>query len=62
MGFLDGSAVKNLPAKEKNWVRSLCWEDPLEKEMETHSSTLAWEVMDRGARWDIIQRVAKSWM
>ena len=44
MGFLDGSAVKNLPAKQKNWVRSLCWEDPLEKEMATHSSTLAWEV------------------
>ena len=29
---------------EEIWVRSLGWEDPLEKEMATHSSTLAWEV------------------
>ena len=35
--------VKNLPAKQKTWVRSLGWEDPLEKEMATHSSILAWE-------------------
>ena len=36
--------VKNLPAKQKTWVRSLGWEDPLEKEMATHSSILAWEI------------------
>ena len=36
--------VKNLPAKQEMWVRSLGWEDPLEKEMETHSSILAWEI------------------
>ena len=35
--------VKNLPAKQKTWVRSLGWEDPLEKEMATHSGILAWE-------------------
>ena len=29
---------------EETWVRSLCQEDPLEKEMATHSSTLAWEI------------------
>ena len=33
---------KNLPSKQKTWVQSLGWEDPLEKGMATHSSTLAW--------------------
>ena len=33
--------VKNLPAVQEIWVRSLDQEDPLEKEMETHSSILA---------------------
>ena len=36
--------VKNLPAMRETWVRSLGWEDPLEKEMATHSSILAWRV------------------
>ena len=36
--------VKNLPAKQEMWVRSLGQEDPLEKEMATHSSILAWEI------------------
>ena len=36
--------VKRLPAMWENWVQSLGWEDPLEKEMETHSSTLAWKI------------------
>ena len=36
--------VKYLPAMWETQVRSLGWEDPLEKEMETHSSTLAWEI------------------
>ena len=39
-----GSAVKDLPAMRETWVRSLSWEDPLEKEMTTHSSILAWEI------------------
>ena len=45
-----GSEVKNLSAKQEVWVRSLGEEDPLEKEMATHSSTLAWEIpwMDTG--------------
>ena len=34
--------VKNLPAMQETWVQSLGWEDPLEKEMATHSSVLAW--------------------
>ena len=36
--------VKNLPAKQEMRVPSLAQEDPLEKEMVTHSSILAWEI------------------
>ena len=36
--------VKRLPAMWETWFRSLGWEDPLEKEMATHSSTLAWKI------------------
>ena len=36
--------VKNLPAMQETWVRSLGWEDPLEKEKATHSSVLAWRI------------------
>ena len=44
MGFLGGSAVKNQPAKQETWVPSLGGEDPLEKEMVTHSSIIACEI------------------
>ena len=37
--------VKNLPAKQETQVQSLGLEDPLEKEMATHSIILAWEVL-----------------
>ena len=36
--------LKLLPAMQETWVRSLGWEDPLEKEMATHSSILAWRI------------------
>ena len=36
--------VKNLLAIQENWVQSLGWEDPLEKEIATHSSVLAWRI------------------
>ena len=36
--------LKRLPAMREMWVRSLSWEDPLEKEMATHSSILAWRI------------------
>ena len=36
--------VKNLPAMQETWVRSLGQEDPLEKEMTTYSSILAWRI------------------
>ena len=34
----------HLPPMQETWVRSMGWEDPLEKEMATHSSTLAWKI------------------
>ena len=42
--FPGGSAVKNPPAMQETWVRSLGREDPLEKEMATQASTLAWRI------------------
>ena len=48
-GFRKGrgtrdQSVKNLPAVQETWVRSLVWEDPLEKETAAHSSILAWKI------------------
>ena len=40
MAFLLAQMVKNLPAIQETWVQSLGQEDPLEKEMATHCSTL----------------------
>ena len=36
--------VKCLPAMQETWVQSLGWENPLEKEIATYSSTLAWKI------------------
>ena len=44
MKILVAQLVKNLPAVRDTWVRSLAWEDPLEKGMATHSSTLSWRI------------------
>ena len=41
---LVAQMVKRLPTMRETWVRSLGREDPLEKEMATHSSTLAWRI------------------
>ena len=41
---LIAQRLKCLPGMWETWVRSLGWEDPLEKEMATHSSTLAWRI------------------
>ena len=46
--FPVGSAVKNLPAMQEMWLQSLGREDPLEKEMTTHSSILARESHGQG--------------
>ena len=53
--------VKNLPAMQETWVRSLDWEDPLEEDVATHSSILAWRIpMDRGAWQDTVHEIPKS--
>ena len=55
-------SVKNLPAMRKTWVQSLGQEEPLEEEMATHSSILAWRItMDRGAQSMGSQRVGCNW-
>ena len=41
---LVAQRVKHLPAMRETQVRSLDWEDPLQKEMATHSGTLAWKI------------------
>ena len=44
LAVLGGSVVKNLLAMQETQIRSLGWEDLLEKEMATHFSILAWEI------------------
>ena len=57
--------VRHLPAMQETWVQSLGWEDPLEKEMATHSSTLAWKLprMEEPVRLQSMgsQRVGHDW-
>ena len=48
---LVAQLVKNLPAIWKTWVRSLGWEDPLEKGTSTHSSILAWRIPWGNSPW-----------
>ena len=44
---LVAQMVKHLSAMQVTWIQSLGWEDPLEKEMATHSSILAWGILWR---------------
>ena len=57
--------VKHLPITWETWVWSLGWEDPLEKKMATHSSTLAWKIpwMEESSRLQSMgsQRVRHDW-
>ena len=57
--------VKNLPVMQETWVRSLDWEDPLEKGMATHSSILTWRIpwTEKPTRLQSIgsQRVRHNW-
>ena len=43
--FPVGQMPKILPAMQKTWLQSLRWEDPLEEEMATHCSILAWRIL-----------------
>ena len=62
---LVAQMVKSLPTMPETRVRSLGWEDPLEKEMATHSSTLAWRIpwMEEPGRLQSMgsQRVRHDW-
>ena len=62
---LIAQLVKNLPIVQETWVWSLGWDDPLEKEMATHSSILAWKISwteEPGELQSIgLQRVEHDW-
>ena len=57
--------VKNPPVIKETWVQSLCWEDPLEKRMATHTSILAWRIpwieKPGGIKSISLQRVRQDW-
>ena len=54
--------VKNPPAMQESQVRSLGGDDPLEKEIATHSNILAWRIpWSERAWWATVHGVAKSW-
>ena len=58
---LVAQTVKNLPTMQETWVRSLGWEDPLEKSMAPHSSIFVWTIpMDRGDWQAAVHRVSKE--
>ena len=65
-GFPGPQRLKRMPAMWETWVRSLGWEDPLEKEMATHSSILAWRIpwMEEpgGLQSTGSQRVRHDWV
>ena len=65
LDFPDSSVVKNPPTMQETWVQFLGQEDPMEKEMATHSSILAWEITwteDPGRlQFMDLQRVGHDW-
>ena len=60
-GSLVAQMVRNQPAMQETWVRSLGQEDPLKEGMATYFSILAWRIpVDRGAWWATVHGVTKS--
>ena len=59
----SGSDGKELPTMQETWVQSLLWEDPLEEEMATHSSILAWKIpwTEEPGGLHTVHGVTKSW-
>ena len=55
---------ENLPAMQETWVQSLGWEDPLEKEMATHSNILAWTIpwMEEPGRQQSTESQSQTWL
>ena len=63
MGFLVAQTVKNLPAMQETWLRSLGWEGALEEGMAAYSSILAWRIpVDREAWQATVHEITKSRM
>ena len=62
MGFPGGSLIKKPPAMQETQAQSLLQEDPLEKEMVTHSSILVWEIpwTEEPVRLYIVHGVTKA--
>ena len=61
MTSLVAQIVKNPPAIQETWLRSLGWEDPLEEGMATHSSVLVLRIpIDKGAWQTVVHGVPKS--
>ena len=58
---LVAQMVKNLPAMQETQIRSLDWEDTLEKRMDTHSSILAWEIPWTRGLGAIVHEITESW-
>ena len=56
---LVAQLVNNLPVMRETWVRSLGWDDPLEKEMATHSSILAWRTHRQRSPAGIVHGIAR---
>ena len=52
--------VKNPPVMQETWIRSLGWEDPLEKEIATHSSILAWRIQAWVTESDMTEQLSLS--
>ena len=57
---LEAQMVKTLLVMQETWVPSLVWEDPLEKEMATHFSILAWRTAWTESLESTVTEVAKS--
>ena len=60
LGFPVAQLVKNLPAMLDTWVRSMVWEDPLEKGKATHSSFLTWRIPWGHNKSDMTERLSLS--
>ena len=59
--YLISQLVKNVSAMKETWFWLLGQQDPQEKEMATHSSSIAWRIlMNKGASWATVQVVAKN--
>ena len=58
---LVAQMVQNLPAMQETQVQSLDWEDPLEKEVATHSSIVAWRIPWTEEPGGLQSKVSQSW-